>query len=261
MTRRNSVDIYAIWSSVILLAAFGLIMIYSASGVQYISSEVHGNDSMYLLKRQLLFVILGFVVCLIFQFVNYSILYKIAKVVYVGGIVSILLLRTSLGVSAKGATRWLNVLGIQFQVAELIKISVIIILAYRIQRYSKYLNKLRLTLRMWIVGGGAAILLMIVSNDLSSSLVVLGITFGVTFVYTKSEWLHFVIAGVGLVLVLVYIFKIWNNMPTSEELERVSFRVGRIAAWLDPGRYAETQGYQTSQALYAIGSGAFGEKA
>lgn len=251
------IDTNTIWAAVILLVAFGLIMIYSASGLKFINSEIHGNDSMYLLKRQTIFVLAGLVLCLIFQFINYSVLYKRARIIYLLGVGAILLLKSPLGVSAKGATRWLNILGIQFQVAELVKICIIIILAYMVQHYSKHLSKLKLLFRMWLVGGVTTLLLLKISNDLSSSLVILGITVGVTFVYTRSEKLHLVIAGVGVGGIGIFLWQLKNNMPTTEELENVSFRIGRIAAWLEPERYASSQGYQTLQALYAIGSGGF----
>ena len=76
------IDTNTIWAAVILLVAFGLIMIYSASGLKFINSEIHGNDSMYLLKRQTIFVLAGLVLCLIFQFINYSVLYKRARIIY-----------------------------------------------------------------------------------------------------------------------------------------------------------------------------------
>lgn len=250
-------DIYAIWITIILLSMFGLIMIYSASGIRYISSDVHNNDSMYLLKRQAIFVVAGFATCFVFQYIDCNVLYKLSKLIFFIGIVAIALLKTSLGVTTKGATRWLNIMGIQFQVAELIKISVLIMLAYMIQRYSNHLSRFALLLRMWIIGGGTAVLLMVISNDLSSSLVILGITFGITFVYLNFELFHIIIVGAGLVIVSTYVFSIWNNMPTVDELENMSFRVGRIAAWLDPEKYASNQGYQTLQSLYAIGNGGF----
>lgn len=243
-------NILSIWSVVILLTIFGLIMIYSASGIQY-----RGSDSMHLLKKQLFFVIAGLIACFGLQFLNYFMLYKIAKIIYVGGLVCIILLKTPLGISANGATRWLNIGGIQFQVAEIIKISVIIILAYMVQYYSKHLSKLMLTLRMWFVGCGMGCFLLVISNDLSSSLVILGITFGITFIYTRSERLHLSIIGLAGTAVGVYLWNLKRNLPTVEELEAMPFRIGRIAAWLAPERYASNQGYQTLQALYAIGSG------
>ena len=39
--------------------------------------------------------------------------------------------------------------------------------------------------------------------------------------------------------------------------EDANFRFRRIIAWLDPEQYAKSTGYQTIQALYAIGSGGF----
>lgn len=240
----------AIWSVVILLTTVGAIMIYSASGAEY-----NKMDSMYLLKRQLIYVIAGFCVSSLCQFINYSVLYKMAKIIYFGTLLFIMLLKTTLGISAKGATRWLNILGIQFQVAEVSKVGVIIILAYMVQYYSKYLNKLGLTLRMWFVGGGTAGLLMVISNDLSSSLVILGITFGITFIYTQNERLHFSAVGLAGVSIGGYLWNLKRNLPTVEELANMSFRTGRIAAWLDAERYGSNQGYQTLQSLYAIGSG------
>lgn len=255
--KKVSADVYAIWGTIILLVAIGLIMIYSASANQYVNSEWHNYDSMFLLKRQMLFAVVGIGFCFVCQYINYSILYRVAMIMYVAGIALIFLLKTPLGVSVKGATRWLNILGVQFQVAEFIKISVIIIMAYMVQKFSNHLSKIMLVIYMWAIGGGAAFLLLIISNDLSSSLVVLGITFGITFVFTNTERFHIVIGSCAVLAITLYVFNIWQNMPTAEELQNMSFRVGRIAAWLNPEMYASDQGYQSLQALYAIGSGGF----
>lgn len=128
-------------------------------------------------------------------------------------------------------------------------------LAYLLQKHLKRMNTGELIIRAWLTGGLAAILLLTISNDLSSSLVVLGITYGITFVYTRTEKLHYTLAGGAIATVLTYIWYLKNHMPSEFELEQMSFRVGRIAAWIDPERYANNQGYQTLQALYAIGSG------
>ena len=250
-------DTYSIWAAMILLVAFGLMMIYSASGYRFAGSSAHGYDSMYLLKRQIIFAGAGVAACFFGQYLNYRLLNKkiFAVAIYIVGIASILLLKTSLGVSANGATRWLNIAGIQFQVAEIVKICVIVMLAYLLQKHLKRMNTGELIIRAWLTGGLAAILLLTISNDLSSSLVVLGITYGITFVYTRTEKLHYTLAGGAIATVVTYIWYLKNHMPSEFELEKMSFRVGRIAAWIDPERYANNQGYQTLQALYAIGSG------
>lgn len=252
-------DTYSIWATTILLVMFGLVMVYSATGYRFAGSSLHDYDSMYLLKRQAMFVGIGVVVCLVGQHLHYGLLSKkyIVLPIYVLGIGSIFLLKTKLGVSANGATRWLNIVGVQFQVAEIVKVCVIIMLAYLLKKNLKRMNTGELIIRMWLAGGIAAVLLLTISNDLSSSLVILAITYGITFVYTRTEKLHYTLAGVALAAVGGYIWYLKNHMPSEFELEQMSFRVGRIAAWLDPERYAINQGYQTMQALYAIGSGGF----
>lgn len=244
-----------VWISIVFLSVFGLLMVFSASSIQCISYEMYGNDSMFFLKKQLAFTIAGIIVCFISQYINYSIFFRFAKIMYLISIFTILLLKTPLGITANGATRWLNIGGIQFQVAEIVKISVIIMLSYMVQNYAKYVDTLALTIRLWCIGGLVAFLLVIISNDLSSSLVILGITFGITFIYTRKEKLHFFIIGFSIIIIGIIICKLKLNLPTSDELGNMSFRVGRIAAWIDPEKYSSTQGYQTMQSLYAIGSG------
>lgn len=250
-------DTSSIWVTTIFLVVFGLIMIYSASGMTYIVDENYGNNSMYLFQRQLVFVLLGFWVCSIIQFFDYRMLYPFSKLFFAGGIASIFLLLSPMGVSVNGATRWLSIAGIRFQVAELVKITVIILLAYMIERFSNHLNKVQLILLIWAIAGGVALLLLKISNDLSSSVVVLGITFGTTFVYCKREKLHFNLLITAAMAVALYVWNIWRDLPSADVLKQMSFRVGRIAAWLNPELYASDQGYQTLQALYAIGSGGF----
>lgn len=256
-SKNGKYDSYSIWITIILLTSFGLIMVYSASGVQFIGNKNYNNNSMYLFEKQLEYVIFGFIACFILQYLDYTILYKLSFVGYITSVICIVALKTPLGITVKGATRWLNLAGIQFQVAEVVKIATIISMAYMIERFSKHLKKIQLVLLMWGMGGFLAILLLLISNDLSSSVIVLGITFGITFVYTRQTKLHLISAGGVLAAAAFCVWLVWRDMPTADELEQLSFRIGRIAAWLEPERYASSQGYQPLQALYAIGSGGF----
>lgn len=233
----------SIWMAVMFLCVLGLLMIYSASG------------SISCFKRQLIFVVLGFGVCLITQMLDYKILYKKAKLIFAVSLVCVFLLITPIGVSVNGATRWLRIAGIQFQVAEIVKIGVIILLSYFLHRQQKNRDKVQLVFLLWIFGGVTAGVLLIISNDLSSSVVVLGITFLMTFIFTEFVLLHTGVFALVCLGVGSYVYSIWKNMPSSNELENMNFRVGRIAAWLDPYRFESDQSYQTLQALYAIGRG------
>lgn len=247
---------YMLWIALIFLCAYGAMMVFSATAYQCGISEDYNYDSFYFVKRQGMFMAAGFAGILVLQFANYRILKYFAWLLYLSGIVSILLLRTSLGVSANGATRWLKLPGIgQFQVSEWVKICVIVFLAYMIDKNKQHLSSVKLTLYLWIAGAIPTVLLFKISNDLSSSAVLLGICFIMSFISTKTEKLHLAVFIAAIVVIVMYVWSIWNNMPTPEQLNSMSFRVGRIAAWLDPDRYAATQGHQTLQGLYAIGRG------
>ena len=59
-----------IWITTMFLCALGLLMIFSASG------------SYELFKRQLFFILCGFIVCFVVQCVDYRVLYKYAGIIY-----------------------------------------------------------------------------------------------------------------------------------------------------------------------------------
>lgn len=247
---------YMLWIALIFLCAYGAMMVFSATAYQCAISEKFNYDSFHFVKRQIGFMLGGFAAIIILQFVDYRILKHFAVILYISGIFSIFLLKTSLGVSANGATRWVKLPGIgQFQVSEWVKVCVIIFLAYLIDRNRKYLSSRKLTLYIWIAGAIPTALLFEISNDLSSSAVVLGICFIMSFISMKTEKMHILVFLIAVVFIVLYVWDIWKHMPTPEELNEMPFRIGRIAAWLDPERYAASQGHQTLQGLYAIGRG------
>ncbi len=147
--------------------------------------------------------------------------------------------------------------GIRFQVAEIVKLCVIITIAYMIQKYSNKHNRIKLAVYIWALGGVMALLLKVISNDLSSSIVILLITFAMSFIFTRTIPLHLIVAIPTVTAVVAYVVYMWNNLPTEQELEHMSFRVARVAAWLKPENYATDASYQTLQSLYAIGRGGF----
>lgn len=243
-------------ATLIFLCAYGAMMVFSATAYECGMSEDYRYDAFYLVKRQVGFMAAGFVGILLLQHVNYRLLKPFAVLLYLSGVASIFLLKTSLGVSSNGATRWVKLgpLG-QFQVSEWVKICVIVFLAFLVDYYKRYLGTVKVTFYLWMAGTIPAALLFKISNDLSSSAVILGICFVMSFISTRTEKLHIAVFVAALVLVILYVWSIWIDMPTPEELNDMSFRVGRIAAWLDPNRYAAAQGHQTLQGLYAIGRG------
>lgn len=246
---------FNIWAVVILLCSYGGVMVMSVSSYECSLSEVCNYDPMYYVKRQTVFMLLGIACMFIGQFLNYNLLQKISWLVYISGILCILLLKSPLGVSANGASRWLRLGPVQFQVAEVVKICVIVFIAYLINKHYRKLHTVKVTILLWIAGGVPAALLLKMSNDLGSSIVVLGITFFVSAICTRTEKIHLIVVAAVVICVGIYVLNIANNLPSQSELNNLPFRVGRIAAWINPERYADAQGYQVLQGLYAIASG------
>ena len=242
---------YNLFIIVIVLVILGILMQYSAS-----------KSSITVLKKSLSFGIISLMLFAVIQQINIkNITILLGKYFYFMSFIPIFLLLTPLAVESHGAKRWVQVFGIQFQVAELVKLSVILFEAYIINQLSRYkLNKrgeyIKILL-LWTVGIIPALLLFILSKDLSSSFVILIITFIITFVATNKTWLHLVTAGSAITIVSLYIRNITLNLPSQKELNHLPFRIGRIAAWINPEKYESDQGYQVLQSLYAVGSGGF----
>lgn len=70
--------------------------------------------------------------------------------------------------------------------------------------------------------------------------------------YRRYILLILFLAAIAAVVIMIAV-----NAPSDGS---VSFRLERIRAWRDPEAYASGKGFQTMQALYAIGSGGLLEK-
>lgn len=243
--------------TVIVLCGFGVVMIYSASSYRCSITEKFNFDSFYFAKKQLMISCAGILgAALVGTFMDYNKIRSYTKLFYLVGVASIFLLLTPLGVSVNNAVRWIKI-GITIQVAEVVKIVLIGFLAGLSYKYAFRMRKLKTLLMFWFVGGIPAAFILFISNDLSSALILLGITFGVTYVVTAWKKLHLSIVFGVFVGAFGLVNYLATNMPSPEELTEKSFRLGRIAAWLNPELYADGVGYQPLQALYAVASGGF----
>ncbi len=232
---------------IIFIIAFGLVMLYSATA--FTASLKEANPAYYL-KRQLIFSFLGMGVMAFFTFVPSKIIRKVSSLVLLGSIITVfLLLVPSISSSSHGATRWLRIKGISIQPAELVKIGIIVFMADLIPKIGKRIRGIRAFLLIGGIGAVCSGLVLIISDNLSSAIIIMGIVLIMYFV-VHPKYAPFVLgglAGVALVAFLVIV--------VSPKLVNVNFRFERIEAWKDPVKYADGVGYQTLQGLYAIGSG------
>ena len=90
-----------------------------------------------------------------------------------------------------------------------------------------------------------------ITSNLSSAIIIMGIAVLMVFV-ASPDYKKFVLMGVvGAAGVALVVFLIVN----AASADGLNYRGERVLAWLDPEAYVSDTGYQTLQALYAIGSG------
>lgn len=239
---------YALVAVIVLLLAFGLVMLYSIS--YHIGQTKYGND-MFFLRKQLIFAVGGFWLMLLVSNVKYTVYKKYSKHIFVGAIILMLLVQTPLGVEAGGSARWLNLFGIQFQPSELMKVAIIIHLPAVLLRYkSDQLKKEALYVPlMYIIGSVIAV--YVLTDNLSTAIIVGGIGVAVTLVlckeFNKIIQIFLAVMVSGIVFIKLFSESIIENLH--------GFRWKRILVWIDVEAYASGGGYQVLQALYAIGAG------
>lgn len=245
---------FKVVASLVLLNIYGLIMIYSASAYGCSLSPEYNNDPTYLVKKQAVFVVVGFVAMFIVRGMNYNYLRKAAVPIYFIGILSIFLLLTPLGVSSHNATRWLKVGPLTIQVAEIVKIAMVIGIAAFITRYREKMIYPVISMEIWFIALVPAMLVLTISDNLSSAIILLGIAFLITFVFSTQWKMHVGIAAFAAAGIVAYREYLRRTLPTAAELNAKGFRAGRLYAWIAPERY-EKQGHQPLQGLYAVGNG------
>lgn len=219
---------------VLAMAAFGLIMIYSASNY---TAALHMGSGFYYVKRQFLTLIMGFAAMVLMASVDYHRLLKWALPLYV---LSILLLAAVfvIGTASHGQKRWIYIGSIGFQPSEFAKFVLIIFLASMCSAAGTLMMKWKgvILLFLWIMPAAA----MVMATNLSTGIIIMGIAFIMIFTASRQYAPFFILSGMGAGVMAIF-------------LKLAAYRVDRIDAWLNVETHPK--GYQTRQSLYAIGSG------
>lgn len=226
---------YSLLFIVIFLVCFGLVMIYSTSA--YNSQISNNGDSFYYLKRQGMLASAGLAGMLIISRIPYHFWKRFTLPAYVvmNGMLLVVLLY---GAASHGQKRWIEIAGIRFQPSELAKAVLIIFLAHVASRSVKRLKNWRGVVKCFALA--LPMILLVTVSNLSTGIILLGISFIIIFVASSQYKIFGGVVGAGVAVMLIF-------------LKVAAYRMNRIEAWLN----VETSeyGYQTRQALYAIGSG------
>ena len=220
---------------IIIVAIIGSISVLS------IYSTESGNFSFYT-KNHLIRFLVFFSMFLVLSFVRVSVWYRQAYFFYILGIL-LLLFVIFFGISASGSKRWINLLIMNLQPSELMKIAVIVCFAryyHRIQSSDiqsyKYLLQPIILLLI-------PCYLVITQPDLGTAILIAGS--GLAIIWLAGINLkYFIYSGLILLVSLPFVISILKPYQKS-----------RILTFFNPERDPLGAGYQIIQSKIAIGSG------
>jgi rod shape determining protein RodA len=152
-------------------------------------------------------------------------------------------LSLAVGSGVGGATRWVPILGVQFQFSEIAKVLMIVVLAHYLSTRERRLDSLPVILGACILVVPPWVLVML-QPDLGTSLVFFAILAGMLFMSGASlRWL-----GVLASAVIAFIPIAWTHLLRDYQQER-------LTVFLNPTLDLQGSGYQLYQAQIAVGSG------
>lgn len=241
---------YDLLMILVFLMCFGLVMLYSTSA--YSANADFGNDMFYFSKQAIISAV-SFAFMLFVSKLDYHMYGAFSWQIYYISLFLMLLVKTPLGVEAYGSRRWLQLPGkMTLQPSEIAKIAVILLIPYEICRLGPKIQSKKGIERVCAVGAVAAGGVMVLTDNLSTAIIVAGITGILIFVAHPKIKPFLQLIAAGAVVVAVGLSYLSANISSSE-----NFRLRRIITWLDPENHADEGGFQVMQGLYAIGSGGF----
>lgn len=221
-------------ASAIALVAFGLTSLYSS-----------GGDEINNFKKQILWLITGFVIMLLVSFFDYRILRNYTAPIVALYIIAIGLLLGVLifGVSIRGAESWYRIGGITIEPVEFTKILIILLLAKYFSM--RHIEMYRIS---HIIASGVYVFipvgLIVMQREIGSVLILASIWLGI-MILAGIKIRHLFL--LGLAGFLVFLIS-WNFIFQDYQKER-------LISFLNPQADPQGAGYNTLQSVVAIGSG------
>ncbi|MBI4385907.1 MAG: putative lipid II flippase FtsW [Elusimicrobia bacterium] len=236
MRRAGRID-YQIVTLSLGLLVFGLVMVYSASAIW---ADQRYHDSLYFLKRQALWILIGLPIMALLSRLDYNRLKEwIWPLLLLNAVSLLAVLFTS---PVGGARRWIRFGPLGFQPAEFTKLILVLFLADYIDRKrSKVDSALKGLAVPWAVMG-IFLGLIALEPDLGTPVLIFLIASITLFIGgARARYVLGVIACA--VPVLAY------------EILRYPYRRQRLAHFLQPWSDPRGSGYQIVQSMLAVGSG------
>ncbi|MEA2492517.1 MAG: cell division protein FtsW [Thermoleophilaceae bacterium] len=241
--RARPLEYTLLFAATLFLLAIGAVMVYSASSA---TSLLRGSgDPSFYLKRYVVFGMLGLVVLRVMSRHGLKLAKTFTPVLLVAGFALTAAVKVpGIGVSVNGATRWLAMGPVQFQPSELLKLALILYAAQLLAARPKSVRTLSEISRPLLIVVGAACMLLMAQPDMGTAIVTC-LAIG-SLLIAAGVPRENLLKIIGVLAVLALIFAIVEP-----------YRRARLLTFLHPWQDQTGDGFQSVQAMIAIGSGGF----
>ena len=248
---------YGVILPVLLLAFISIATLFSTTYL------ISGNTSLRMVLMQVVWYVVGVVAIIIIMQFDSEQLWKLTTWGYIFGLLmllAVLFFYDRATFADTGAKSWFRFGTFSFQPSEVVKIFYILILA-KVATSHNMKTKYKTNQTDWqlfvklILWAAPALVLVILQNDLGTTLVFLMILGGV-LIMSGISWkiLLPIIIVVGLIGALLIYLVVYNRQILLN-IGFKNYQFARIDSWLDPYGDQGGNGYQLFQSLKAIGSG------
>ncbi len=223
-----------------VLMTVGFVMLASTS-YDYAQSEF--GDPTHFVKRQAFWLALGCIAIGVVSRVPYELWKQFSiPLLLLSVLLLILVFVPGIGHGTKGSHRWIRFAGLGFQPSELAKFSTLVFLAWWLSRHRRYVETFKTGMLVPMCCLGVVLLLIFIEPDFGTTMLVAAVGMIVMFLGgVRISYLTVagLLGSVGLAIAILH----------SPE------RLRRILAFLNPEKYARTEGHQLLNALYAYVEG------
>lgn len=222
----------------LFLALIGIFILYETSTY---SALLNIGDKYYFVKNQAIWVIIGVIAALLMSRITYKKLYKLSLpllLISIAFLVAVFL--PGVGLSLKGAHRWVNLGFFVFQPSEFLKITLTLYLAAWLSHEEK--GRLPAFLLLFL----SCVALVAMEPDLGTAIIIAGTSI-VVFFLSGSSFRDMALLGLVIILGGILLIKL------------EPYRVARFASFKNfDSKDISATSYHVKQILIAIGSGGLG---
>lgn len=239
MPRRRRPDLVLL-GAILALLTIGIVMVYSSSAVK---GYVMYDDPYHFLKMEVMWVACGLVAMIIAMRLDLNLLRRWAKPALILAIVLLIMVKIpGVGRRVNGADRWIGLGPLSIQPSEVIKLAMVLVMASILSIDPHKIKSFRRGVLPVLGLLGLVAGLIMLQPDLGTTLAIAGTSFFM-LIAAGARVSHIVALGSAGVAMVV------------AAIAAAPYRMNRIFAFLDPWADPSGKGYQTIQALLALGPG------